>query len=93
MGFELDIYIPTLNLAFEINGIVHYKNIYGQEKYERTKNNDRNKMVKCYERDITLVVLDTMEQHKFTEESSARYLDTVCKIINLRLSKKKKPSK
>lgn len=92
MGFELDVYIPELNLAFEINGIVHYKNIYGQEKYLRIKTNDRNKIVKCHEHDIALIVLDTMEQRTFTEKSSMVYLDTICKVIDLTLAKKEKPS-
>lgn len=92
-GFELDILFPTLKLAFEINGIVHYQNIYGQEKYERTKNNDRNKMLKCYEKNITLVVLDTLEQKRFDEESSTKYLDLICKMVNHALIQKKKPSK
>lgn len=93
LGFELDIFIPSLKLAFEINGIVHYKNIYGQEKYERIKNNDRNKMVKCHENDIVLVVLDTLEQHRFSEESSTVYLDTICKMIESTLNKTKKTKK
>lgn len=91
MGFELDIHIPSLKLAFEINGIVHYKNIYGQEKYDRIKNNDRNKLVKCYENGINLIVLDTTEQKKFDEESSVRYLETIKTIIN-HASKQKKPT-
>jgi len=92
MGFELDIFIPSLKLAFEINGIVHYKNIYGQEKYERIKNNDRNKMIKCVANGINLIVLDTMEQSKFNEPSSQKYLNTIREIIDLSLSKKEKPS-
>lgn len=92
-GFELDVYIPALSLAFEINGIVHYKNIYGPEKYERIKKSDRNKIVKCYERGIDLIVLDTLEQRNFSEESSARYLETIYTVINTALVKNKKPVK
>ncbi len=29
IGSELDIYIPTLKLAFELNGIFHYEPIFG----------------------------------------------------------------
>ena len=29
---ELDIYIPSLKLAFELNGIFHYEPIYGDNK-------------------------------------------------------------
>jgi len=37
---ELDIYIPILNLAFELNGIFHYEPIYGQDKLNQIQNND-----------------------------------------------------
>ena len=29
---ELDVYVPSLNLAFELNGIFHYEPIYGEKK-------------------------------------------------------------
>jgi len=32
IGSELDIYIPELKLAFELDGIYHYKPIHGQSK-------------------------------------------------------------
>jgi hypothetical protein len=35
IGSELDIYIPSLNLAFELNGIFHYEPIYGINKLEQ----------------------------------------------------------
>ena len=40
---ELDIYIPVLNLAFELNGIFHYEPIYGEKKLNKIKNNDNRK--------------------------------------------------
>jgi len=30
---ELDIYIPSLKLAFELNGIFHYEPIFGKENF------------------------------------------------------------
>lgn len=30
IGLKLDIYIPSLKLAFEINGVFHRKNIFGK---------------------------------------------------------------
>ena len=32
---ELDIYIPSLKLAFELNGIYHYEPIHGQDKLNK----------------------------------------------------------
>jgi hypothetical protein len=43
---ELDIFLPELKLAFELNGIFHYEPIYGHDKLERTQNNDQQKIVK-----------------------------------------------
>ena len=40
---ELDIYIPSLKLAFELNGIFHYEPIYGEDKLNKVKNNDGRK--------------------------------------------------
>lgn len=56
-GLELDIYIEELKIAFEINGITHYKPIYGKEKYERIIKNDllKNKLAK--EKCITLYTI------------------------------------
>ena len=39
-GLKLDIYIDKLKLAFEINGIVHYKPIYGKEKFDKIVKKD-----------------------------------------------------
>ena len=40
---ELDIYIPSLKLAFELNGIFHYEPIFGDNKLNQIQNNDSNK--------------------------------------------------
>lgn len=82
---ELDIYIPTLKLAFELNGIFHYEPIYGPEKLSKTKNNDNRKMQACYEQGIELCILDTSTQKYFKEQSSMKFLDIIKKIISLKI--------
>lgn len=42
-GLEIDIYIPKLKVAFEINGPGHYDPIYGKESLDARKKADRKK--------------------------------------------------
>jgi hypothetical protein len=58
IGYELDIYIPVLDLAIEINGIFHYKPYWGENRLIRTQELDREKMSECDIRGIKLVVVD-----------------------------------
>ena len=61
---ELDIYIPNLKLAFELNGIFHYEPIYGKDKFQRIVENDNNKFQRCQENGISLCIIDTTSQKK-----------------------------
>ena len=83
---ELDIYIPTLKLAFELNGIFHYEPIYGTDKLASILNNDTRKFQACLEQGIELCIIDSSKQIRFTEQSSKQYLDIIRQIINLKLS-------
>jgi hypothetical protein len=56
VGQELDFYFPTLNMALEINGIFHYKPIYGEAKLKQIKNNDELKLKACSEKGIRLLI-------------------------------------
>lgn len=87
---ELDIYIPMLKLAFELNGIFHYEPIYGQDKLLSIQNNDGRKFQACLEHNIELVIIDTSGQKYFKETSSQKYLDIIINIINTKLSERAK---
>ena len=78
---ELDIYIPSLSLAFELNGIFHYEPIYGSEKLTQIQNNDINKFQICQKTNISLCIIDTSSQKYFKIESSKRFLSIINKII------------
>lgn len=82
---ELDIYIPSLNLAFELNGIFHYEPIYGINKLSQIQNNDISKSKACHDAKIDLCIIDVSLQSHFTVKSSQKYLDIITKIINSRV--------
>ena len=84
---ELDIYIPALHLAFELNGIFHYEPIYGTDKLNQIQNNNQNKFARCNEQNISLCIIDTSTQKYFKPSSSARFLNIITNIINDKMSK------
>lgn len=78
---ELDFYIPSLKLAFELNGIFHYEPIYGADKLLRTQNNDNRKFQACIERGIELCIIDSSSQKYFKKETSQKYLDIITNVL------------
>ncbi len=82
---ELDIYIPSLKLAFELNGIFHYEPIFGQEKLNNIKNNDNRKFQACLEKGIELCIIDSSKQKYFKESTSIPFLKIIESIINNKL--------
>jgi len=82
IGVELDIYIPSLQLAFELNGIFHYEPIFGPEKLNSVQNRDQKRYHLCIANQIDLCVIDTTKQKIFKESTSQIYLDIIANIIN-----------
>lgn len=82
---ELDIYIPSLKLAFELNGIFHYEPIYGADKLSQIQNNDNRKFQACLERGIELCIIDTSTYSYFKEQTAKKYLEIVLNIIRSKL--------
>lgn len=78
---ELDIYIPSLNIAFEINGIFHYKPIYGVDKLYNVMLNDLCKQKNCEEKNIKLFILNISNVKTFNLDINNYYLDLIKKII------------
>lgn len=83
---ELDIYIPSLNLAFELNGIFHYEPIYGIDKLNKIKLNDISKSRACHKAKIDLCIIDTSSHTYVKPKTSQKYLDIIMNIINERVS-------
>lgn len=85
LKYELDIFIPKLKLAFELNGIFHYEPIFGIEKLEATQLRDIKKIELCKNNNIELHTIDTRSQKYFKESSSNLFLDYIISIINTKL--------
>ena len=83
---ELDIYVPSLKLAFELNGIFHYEPIYGSVKLKQIQNNDNRKMQACIEQGIELCIIDTSSFTYFKKEKALKYYDIVINLIDLKLA-------
>lgn len=79
---ELDIYIPSLKLAIELNGIFHYEPIYGPDQLSKIQNNDNRKIQACIERGIEFCIMDTSKQKQFSFKSSQKYLDIIKGVID-----------
>lgn len=84
---ELDIYIPSLKLAFELNGIFHYEPIYGSDKLGKIQNNDQRKFQACLEQGIEMCIIDTSKQINFKERSSQKFLDIILQVLSVRLKR------
>ncbi len=83
IGAELDIYIPSLKKAIEINGIFHYKPIFGEKKWKQTQANDKKKVLACEKLDIELMVIDVTKLSYFKPKKAKEYLDLICSFIEL----------
>lgn len=87
IGLELDIYFPDLDLAFEINGIFHYKPIFGENKFLATQKNDKKKLDICHLQSIELHVLDVSNMIAFSPKMGKEIFDFIKKKILMKSDK------
>jgi hypothetical protein len=88
IGIELDFYFPALHLAIELNGVVHYKPIYGYEKFERIQSNDRVKAARCLEKEIELKVINVSGVKIFSEKEGEKYWNIVKVLVTSVIQKR-----
>jgi hypothetical protein len=86
IGSELDIFIPSIMLAIELNGIFHYEPIFGEGKLNQIKNNDLNKFQMCQKSGISLCIVDTSAHGYITKKTSQKYIDIIAQIIDKHMS-------
>jgi len=82
---ELDIYIPSMKLAFELNGIFHYEPIYGDKKLNQIRNNDTRKFQACLEKGIEMCIIDVSSLSYFKPANAKKFLDIVCGLIDSKI--------
>ena len=85
LKLELDIYIPSLKLAIELNGPTHYKPIHGMEILYKQQMNDARKFIKCLDLDIKIEIINVSNLKTALERDMKHYLDIVTHYINQRL--------
>lgn len=84
----MDIYIPQINLAIEINGPLHFLPIYGLEKLTKIQNKDTQKKTEAAEIRCELMVIDTskIKYWKETKEFlDGKYRERIKPLIKTRL--------
>jgi len=69
-GYEADVAIPSLKLAIEWNGIVHFKPIYSQTKLDKIQTRDVEKLKIASNKDINLIVIpDLVSNDKILKQA------------------------
>ena len=79
---ELDIHFPSLNLAFELNGIYHYEPIHGADKLASIQTNDHRKFAACADKGIALCVIDVSAMVYFKPAKGQKFLDIIADIVD-----------
>lgn len=73
IGYELDIHIPDMNYAIEINGITHYEPIYGESILKKRLEVDQNKANECKKQNIELSILNVSGDKNYPHVLERRY--------------------
>lgn len=91
VGLELDIYIPSLKLAFELNGPTHYKQIYKGTDLSVIQSRDKRKLENCKKLGINLHIISTEFHKKSDQENNIHYFYYIKQIIDACLKWYRRP--
>ncbi len=83
---ELDIHFPKLRIAFELNGIFHYKPIYGHKKLLQTQTTDNKKLQLCLNNNIELHILDVSKIKHLTQQIKNNYLNLISTMVDNKIT-------
>lgn len=85
---EIDIWIPSIKLAIELNGPCHFLNIYGEKIFQRTLTNDEIKKKEILERGFNLLIININQPEKIVKPLINNQYQTVIKpsLENLLIS-------
>lgn len=74
-GLEIDLAIPSLKIAIEINGPTHYTDIYGQENLIKTQARDKRKVDSLVNLGYQLFIIN-ISNYKNSRQAKPYVLDT-----------------
>ena len=80
-SLEIDILLPEIKLAIELNGPIHYLPIYGQEKLIFTQNRDIQKQIEIHAAGYALIIINIQGiRADRTESFIERYYESHIKL-------------
>lgn len=83
-GFEIDIWIPELKTGIEYNGPHHFKPVYGDIIFKRTKWADKTKRIVARRKGIRIVDLDVTYSISYTHRRRVEKLfQELCQKLSL----------
>jgi hypothetical protein len=83
-GYEIDIWIPSMQTGIEYNGPHHFKPVYGPKVFEETQKNDKKKRKIAASKQIRIIDINANRSVSYTHKSLVKSMFiSVCKKLQL----------
>lgn len=82
-GLQLDLYLPELNFAIEINGPIHYINFFGDEYLKSVQERDQRKETICKNKKLLLQIVKCSGNFKISKAENHWQLEIKPTIVSL----------